>query len=80
MNSLHLLWNLNALIPSFFSQLFASRKTKIMHVPYRSYFLPEVLRQNKKGEKIIISETFLQREKINLSFFHIVNSVAPGEQ
>lgn len=51
-----------------------------MQVPYLFYFIPEVLRYKQIGEKIITSEAFSNREKINLFFFHTVNSAAPGEQ
>lgn len=54
-------------------------KKKKLQVPYLFYFIPEVLRYKQIGEKIITSEAFLNREKINL-FFHTLNSVAPGEQ
>lgn len=70
MNSLHLHWNLKALTP-FLPNDFHQGK-KIMQVPYLFYFIPEVLRYKQIGEKIITSEAFSNREKINLFFFFIL--------
>lgn len=66
MNSLHLYWNLKALTPFLPNNFHQGKKKR--QAPYLFYFFPEVLKYKQIGEKIITSEAFLNREKINLFF------------